>query len=1662
MNKHILLTIFLIGLICPLVLAATNEKLLVKDCGFSNFSTGISFTGCGKLLVTCNITDTLSGGSTAPGVNWVKVTLKTIIGDVEYPMTIISGNRTKGIWGVNVTIEPAPVGGNNSFSNYLIKDVKAQASENLPGQTSPLVCDLLSPEGNYRICYLNSDNTYFCETPTTHSNLFKKAWTWIKDTVSGSPPGCELTMLGQTIASNCSCESAQVVGACTTYNTQNISWGAMPGCEDRRPYVQACDYCDPLWTPYYSSCDINNYSIMTGAASKYYTHALADVPNGTFCCGLTTGKAGDLIFNHNGGSDCESPPDSGLTNVGCSLDSWLQYGGDAKVENKNYMDSEKNFMYDQFAVSSVSNSPAAGIQPLIFDFDGDGINEILFYKVSTIYAYTVDPVTSSIVLDKQLVTGNTFTGQPATFGIWKSDDQGVYSCDVGSPPCNPRFAVVSNANSIALYRVTNGSIIANGSVSIGAGYTIYSNSGLACEDDYCYVKARETATGSSIAFKIDMSTGTKSQYPFATSANSSFWDNLTTRPMILPNSVVFYGDSQDISGHAVTTMVAIKKSTWAEAYSPPVFSGFSDLDIKGVTSDSDNNIYVTYSGISAGITTYYIGKWIYTGVSGYGYDGAVWLEMWHGHDSSDFCLTSPVNTEQCIAYGHYNGVISDVASYLEYLGRYNWVESGDVGTWAATKSDFDPSDTLQLADSASIASSGTVHNTPVFIDSNGDGSLELWYADSIGIKVLDVNLNLIASLNDGNAKGVTFASDVDGDGLSDFVYENSTFFLKAVKLNTAGNVIVNVVTPFNLSGTNAPTLAATVFSTYSEENEYFLTHTNSTTGIQIDKYRYSGGTFVYIDSTLTGLYSSTVFFIGRMYDDTIRAITSTGMVSGGGGARYLNFFISNLDYNETAVAITAASECCANAYIWPALGQIMDYFGTGYRNQYIVGATVTQNAASIGTLFTITSMDGTTLVTSNKMAGASSFSGNPIAAAYVDNNMRFIAAQTHMSSSSGSVFGAKISTTSINYSTVTGPDNVGCTALLKDGTTPYWLCENYTSPYNYKYKAVDSLGGADGNFNTWRDLDGVTVPYGALFFLDFNGDGNDELLDFGYTDNVIRLFAKVGATGAGATSFIECLSKDFSGRLSYAPISLSGTQCKIRGGITAANDQGTKEIYDLLFTGAGLYSVRGGQVYNFTSNSVVIPVDLNGDGYGDVIETTGSNTKMYISRKGAAIVEIAANVSIYNLQPCTVDATGKLTVGIWASALNPTMTSYTLKPGDGTTLPSHYPKNMFTYNYKTGGPMVITAKACDASLDQCAYANCSIISPLNESQISICSWDTDGDFDWPSDEPVSAHNWVTSPVYKDAYPNDNGEIEFVGDTTLGMTHKVNCSVKKLTITMRAKTLASTLLGLYVSNKDGSIISKIELNSGSVLFTSPETTSTEGVLIPEASNRIGIYALDTYDIYTLEFDLDSKTWIIYIDGEASLSGTFLTDITSFEGVNVKLYYSGSEIGSGATVDYIVMVGYGVAEKLPEYAIGDWCGKNNCCNFNGILESCQISSPAYTSVDPYPNLGMWCDKCGGCDYDGLNFAISLNSDCYKEAMSYCVNVAYPKTQRMLNVKSNEGVMVCSTVLGANSFVTKVAKPIGDVAWQIIVNNLWTILIIVIFLIIFFGVASSQRGR
>lgn len=552
--------------------------------------------------------------------------------------------------------------------------------------------------------------------------------------------------VNRRINSSCSCGSSVTYSGCTAANINEGTFTATasPACKyaGSNTIRYACDYCDPLWTPQVSSCSVTNYEIMKGTGNKTYVSPLsASPPNGAACCGLTSGQAGNTIFNHNGASDCTPPPDNGEITECYSSGAWMGYGFDSFGSGKGNVLSSLGSAY----VSAASGQSGTGtVQPVVFDVDKNGIVDVVYGDISSTIRM-MKYSSSALVSEGSFSLPGYNNNQMSIYGAYQDgtyDNQNVFKCSNGltySSGCKAGVAI-PNQSSVLFYKGASGVIL-----TLDQGVVLTHNvgqNGVKCFANKCVIGSKDK-----YAVMIDTDTWAVTYAAFGTNVSGN--DTLKGTPVF--NSLGFpfyYGGNGSHSYICAVNQISNLSNVCINILG----------SVSGLSASADGSVYYTNSYYD-NATAEYVYQLGYV-VSQFGSLSVSDVEVWRG--ATSYCISNPAqgfcNSGEGIFVQHYNS---------ENQGADIWTRDDSIvyrygnGTIDPTTATLQKLRTYETYAMAGVGFSGSAEaRTPAPYGSAPFGAGELVFYDGAIWKA--INSPVLATPQVRYANKVNFDKSSDG------------------------------------------------------------------------------------------------------------------------------------------------------------------------------------------------------------------------------------------------------------------------------------------------------------------------------------------------------------------------------------------------------------------------------------------------------------------------------------------------------------------------------------------------------------------------------------------------------------------------------------------------------------------------------------------------------------------------------------------------------------------------------------------------------------------------------------------------------------------------------------------------------------------------------------
>jgi len=1438
------------------------------------------------------------------------------------------------------------------------------------------------------------------------------------DELTLSPPGCRWTPTDVTLDNTCDCTWTETEGVKLISNKREITRVPSVGCGPQvttKSYYVWEDYCDPQWVPEYTPCEgaWTDGEMSFGLTTKSY------YPANPSCCTATQTGAGMLDFNHNGGSDCTAPPDGVApgNEFQCALGSWANYQDSLVFSGGD--DTTRGMLYED--MTEYSGTVTVEQQPLVFDMDYDGYEEIILYDdvSQELRMYSRKMVLKSAIAIPLI---NWTVSQIALAGVNYNSIDGTYVLsDFVEEGGSPKIIVPGNDpygnTAVLTYGVEAGNLVLDVPLIDSPAWAgVGEISGVACKVDKvpllndntnCYFM---TEDGYQRRYNIESGNDYVSTYQFPQYVSTS-WFGITVDRVFMRSMVPLLFD--DESGYARVVWWWLENSTWGSLHEQKIIyrgvlsddvllekSSFSvrspSGSVGGVTVDADklqvwNPVATNWNG---GTT---IGQIVFTGGIPWtagddymnmfvaslslNYDNTdttvIGKSLWYGVTEVGDCISNPVQTK-CGVATDYVGLQYNVVN-----NNYNAApDSNAPSLYSSHTMEQFENCTIRPADcvSGELTSALAIDGRYSFIVTTAPAG---YLYDRVGDQMVYM---------------ASFALS-HGGGVNQAFYDPQTKLLWVAALSTGADYAYYTVKVFDLTDPEVffqvsnlqgnygyPSTAYAMYGAFSPVDDYMsmgnyvFDRDDPTSGV-IKTFDISvmstGSHVVGYDESNDRLYMSTYSFAYEIIDNVLGFLDNDENMTGSHLNQYLQIY--NFD-SVVPKFITSATndakmvrETTPGSGTWIITptgcgsGLVGEYFYPFYykSDNYILGYTI----SSTNSLAT-------------KTVAVCDFSdqGNPVVTKY------FIL-----------------------------QDSVA----LRQGAV--WMPDANTEDLS-------------------EDIRYLTVMTPSYLW---NGNDQERLRTIAYD---VGRSASVAASTYGKALCINPVNNAL-GRSVALPTAMA---C---GPITRALVN-ADEYHDFLSVG-GIVSPASYEVLSefgtiarsFVPNLWTIPVSLNGDAVTDMLQTLPTVTIASISNIGLESVAIG-DAELSTLNCIEREDSNVVTVQTVGKMPNPSATKIVLQYGGITHEYDRTEGPTFDLIFNQPGIYTITGWFVQ-TLPEVITSNkesCTVTVSQSATGLQVCSLGDDGEFNY--DSTLAVHNWFGS----------SSSSQPVGGTVtlapgLDAVYSVDGCIESFT-TVTQSIKAKLGSRFEVHDSEGRVV------AGYLFSTNGQLLTTNGV-------NIGEYSEGTW--YEMSIELNPTTSLITTlqDGEV---------IWSTQGGAVV---AGVKMIGDAEVDYVRVVGTGLPDGL-----GGTTGISGDSDGDGIVDAgeevvvlegdwtilsdCDSSikdDPDMTVRTSYPVVAAYCNTVNGalCDYSDLQNVIRVNGDCTKEAMNYCVAVKYPST--LNNVGSDsaviEGGVVCATNLGVGAAFSKIVVPTTGIFWTVFTSN-WKALMIIALIFVMIALLMSGRRK
>ena len=1462
------------------------------------------------------------------------------------------------------------------------------------------------------------------------------------------------------IPSTCNCTYTNSAGVKNIDNTMTYTATPGVGCSPSQrvvTYSIPYDYCDPQWTASYTACTgifNNGTASLNGLTTKSYVAG-----DGGLCCSKTKSAAGDLYFNHDGGSDCTAPSDQGTFD--CRIDPWAQYGdnlyatgGDKRISGFNY----QNYTTKSDAV--LSNN-----QPIVFDFNRNGFDEIFTLDESTHNAmlFTKDMV----AMASYSLPGLTYN-QPAMPGL--SDYGGASNAlnvyNVSSFVLNGNNYVVVTANTVTNASKNGFIYIFNVTSTITPVYNAnFTNklTGVNCYVDTCYY-----AELNGVAHKINVLTFADSSATILSQTNSSLTadyvpvfvslNNVMTvdQAVFLPDSVVWVGyytvnAIMPMEPRVIVTDFSLNVLKYYDANLPSVFIA---------TTAPITPFKVVGSPVSIGSRVYWITQADRSSDNSTSYDmfatnlnavsGSVYSvrNFWSGAKATGQCISNPVVLDGC---GQSSVSAGGASSQLLSTGPGVGVEYSALTPTTGTSSFTSPTRVMNVV--APVALTGS---PLVFVNPAGTVAI-VNHAKSgtqAGFDVYDLTTGQMVSWMAGSSFGlgspsVSYATFDDANKKA-WVVDYAAVFSGGCPC-TIYQVGLTVVDYSNM---------ATVHSVFSYSWAPGSLHNAGIHGPPVVTY---GGNYMYIPVQVD---SNSTTAIVDIFSRTAPALNSTSafstarMLTFTGGQRIYQAYDANQD-----IAIMAngyyfnifGSSCAYNNATCPmpvfisSAQTLTPYYNyqTSYR-KFLNGANPNLKvlAQTIGSE-TITTQGCSNFVTldynadqyifgyssSTSQFGFCDFSNDASPKVTLYNDTSVVGASTNS---------LLLASNKPTISTVSGQ---GSTLAGSTGYLGYM-----TNTTNIVIIQYDSHQEDPSN--------GTSYTYGRALCVSPKIDSSQGFQVVG-TKVVCDIQNSIGLWWCQHLAFgswtnpqvckaycrVENITASYDTYGDAADLNSVVVPSGVRCGPITKGDVDVDGTDDIISTGGIASMGSGGSwVKTFTfgqtssSNEWVVPVDLNADSYIELIRSSQVQQQLQVLTGKSSFSSLGkSSIPAVKGVKCSVSpGTGYAQITTAVQLPDPFYAQLEIDYGDsfdaityapGSTFFPMMSDGVYSHQYGSSGSYTVVVKAFQSNdISQMARGTATCTVNISQTSANTCALGADGEFNYVNS--ILQHNW-----FGDDLSPSNG---LLGVNNRLVVHTVsNCT----------SVIFDAKVGLYPRIGGGIQLSDVSGTPYRVEFQS------NGVIMNQDGANIGTWVSGDNLLHEVEFKQDRSTgrMSVYYDGTLMYSTNASNRMS-----NIGLY-------GYASVDYVRVSQSGqevtetdnvLAQKYGNY--GDLLN----CDAQKMQDSSNIAVRS-----AYTNLAAYCGKNpkGKCDsYGGMQDLVHAFPKCTKEIYNYCVYKGYAKIEKIPVGDGDQlaGASTCAAVLGIGAGYSGVVSPVLSIVWAVITAKLVYGLILVLILVIFIPMWANRR--
>jgi hypothetical protein len=1460
-------------------------------------------------------------------------------------------------------------------------------------------------------------------------------------------------------ANACVCSYTKATGSITTANTRPFTVTPSAACVDQRvtSYSEFADYCNPQWTPSYGAClgtFANGTQSLSGYMLKTYTAS-----DGGVCCAAT---GNNVWFNHNTGSDCTAPIDAG-SQISCTEDFWNAGGDTAGFNNITGFNTAS---YNSYSAIPAGNS----FEPLVYDFNGDGSNEIILSSRTKVAGINLWLYSNKLVLLATSSLGGNITGQPTLVGITVNADGATVFEPWISKTQAPILVVPINMGEARIEFINmSGGVFSN---MLAKEYVIAGSngtttvSGIVCDYGTCYFYA-----DNNLLYSYNYENGTVHTIDWRQRYVSGSW---AVQPV--NNDYIFADNSPSIAKISSDARYIVVPMNYNEgAFKDGGLFVVSDLDAyHNVLTPVVRYILAPESETQSNQLSWrQVGKVAVSKptASGNGYTFQVGLSVEETYDSVVPKLKMGVFQFTMDPLGHVdispNHII--VQSMLPLWKNIRSATDEGISNIVALSADkMAVSKSVKLA---TIPLGGAGAYSAPSVDVNGYSLLTSTVAQMSPGWVSSDQLymysrGLVESMRitDGSP-GIPYDTVYNGV-TSDYGKTYSEFAGKKRMIfnwyynSGYGNRFV-LTSCRNVDNFFAPTVCSEYPQIYGWGSvSHYHDFAVSPVGSHPPYVQYSMGV-IQLDGVLYSfdhiLSSADPNYPATDYGDALRSISTSDSV----------LYSSLWPFSYPGVAASANTNGVIIAY-----NEDLDVLITTvavYQN--FKGGTLGKNNDTNVTRFTVfpNAMSGAAFnfdwsnpkyigvngkkytinlatVPATIIGTTATCSGNDVQtfnALFYNSDAHILGYKNIVDVANGANNAPRYAY--CDFSDDGNPLKYNYDAKMLFSQWPQLLSGNNIYSYNPRYiirQYANNEGIYDGVTGDWYIAEvgyssyiPSTNGWGDGIYYPLPNQGAYAIRLSSFNDDLTSASNSTSSSATTVTvlqssSVVQSVSSGYAkkGYISAGDFNADGT-------IDIVAPTGFYDLKDLIFTSVPLGLNQEGEQS--------IPVDLNADGYMDVLSVT-TNTSSTNSLKAKLSVPLVNSITqgpiaINNMRCSAVTGTNKVNVQLTAAALSPDKVTVKIDAGDGSGAITSTPQADGTYSlsYGVSGTYTITATVVDFD-STAASKTCSVTIVIPAIVATpACGIGADGEFSYS--DSVTAHNWkvVKLPVGQTTLKPGSGILTTSSNTEVDYA-LTSCSYA--TTVAETKMWPGSSSGFYIYGTDPAKIIGIQFNRGS------------GSILNQDGEYLDTYPTDSLShILSISMNRANGEYKLIMDGSTLYTGQLAFEV------------GGVAIKEGASWDYVRTTTSGAivdTQKIVKNSslVGD-VTKLMGCNLDN-----QQNSNSLVVRTGFNNVNQYCISKGAsgtpakCDYIDLAVIATNYPECSKEAYNYCVkNLG---SQQVTSGASVQGGTVCSSLFMISAGVTGIVYPTVNAGWNVFKSNITLAFLIVVILIIFLPIIASKR--